>query len=446
MPLRAKEMHLTTEEAEDLHRFHDLKRFLAFATPSKPSSPCLARLIGPDGLEINDDSKVCWELLEQGLLQYVLMDVMSVTGQFDPSHVVLGFPEDSEQLLHPDLVITVAHKIFKRVGRDPLVGQKFYTAWATRVLNLPDKGCSVVDSDGRTLLWKMLNLLRSLHEAIHDPSFDPDEDEDQWYIGEDFLEVAQKAVVSTTIQLVKTKETIFHSFPAQSNAMRILLWTFIQDKLALPRGYGQLGGLFEGRGADLMLALIEEGLPRWYWAGHFGRFDDNLLQYILESAFSPNNIINLSECSNEGGLCLALARRLRLEELCHQNVDGKNALYYAERIAIIADTARAYPVFRELGVWIQLRDMIRVQMEAHVIEFQGSLLELAALTGSVRAALEGNSLPAFDQQLWQRAAVLRLEWLRSGWRFARFHIDGQISEVISWHFHAVRPSRHPRGQ
>ncbi len=227
------------------------------------------------------------------------------------------------------------------------------------------------------------------------------------------------------IELVKHKllpETVEESFPFTSDALKQDLWKLVRTKK-----------LRFGLGADLMMALIDKGLPQWCWGGCLGPFNDNLLQYILEPT-APQHVGDKEEA--EGRLCLFLAERLSLEELCHQNQDGRNALFYAEDFADVA--GRKY----DGGLWIQVRDVIHEQMEAKVREWQGSLHQLVELTQSVRAGLGGDadsldSLPAFEEQMWQQAAVIRQRWLRMGWRFTHGTANQQISEVLNWHFQQV---------
>ena len=173
-------------------------------------------------------------------------------------------------------------------------------------------------------------------------------------------------------------------------------------------------------------------------AGCLGPFDDNLLQYILESTCQP---VPYEHTEAEGRLSIALAKKYTLEELCHQSSDGYNALFYAERVA--REIEDRWPVNAPdgLGIWVQLRGVMRAQLQARAGEFQGTLCELAALMGSVRSALGGQSLPALDEQLWVRASLVRQQWLRMGWHFTTNDRHGQTSEVVSWHFQAARQGR-----
>ena len=141
--------------------------------------------------------------------------------------------------------------------------------------------------------------------------------------------------------------------------------------------------------------------------GCLGRFDDNLLQYILESTCRP---VPYEHTEAEGRLSIALAKKYTLEELCHQSSDGYDALFYAERVAHEIEDRWPVNAPDGLGIWVQLRDVMRERLQACAREFQGTLCELAALTESVRLALGGQSLPALDEQLWRRASVVRQQW------------------------------------
>ena len=151
----------------------------------------------------------------------------------EPFHVV--FPADPKKLMDPALVINLAHGIFKTRGRDVIACQQFFSAWTKAVMGTSKAGANQVESDGRTLLTRMLVLLKIVHEA-DEPSDHPRPSE----FGDDFLMPAQHAIVMTMIWLVRKKlhiqtvEKTFHVSPY--DGMMKLLWTFVQDKLSLPRG------------------------------------------------------------------------------------------------------------------------------------------------------------------------------------------------------------------
>ncbi|CAE7601361.1 unnamed protein product [Symbiodinium natans] len=369
-----------------------------------------------------------FQTIEGVLVDATFQDLNALN--LEPFHVV--FPADPKTLMDPALVINLAHGIFKTRGRDVNACQKFFSAWTKAVMGTSKAEANQVEPDGRTLLTRMLVLLKIVYDPI--PS-----GQGQCEFGDDFLLPAQRAIVRTMIWLVRKKlhiqtvEKTFHVSPYDE--MMKLLWTFVQDKLSLPRGAGHHSGLVEGYGADLMLALIDRGLPRRYWAGCFGPFDDNLLQYILESTCNSDPY---EHTEAEGRLSIALAKKYTLEELCHQSFDGYSAIFYAERVAREIEDRWPVNAPEGFGIWVQLRDVVREQLQVCAGGFQGTLCELAALAGSVRMALGGQSLPAFDEQLWVRASVVRQQWLSMGWRFTRRDLHGQTSEVVSWHFQAAR--------
>ena len=141
------------------------------------------------------------------------------------------------------------------------------------------------------------------------------------------------------------------------------------------------GALRFGLGADLLMALIDKGLPRWCWAGCWGPFNDNLLQHIMAPLAAVPGDWEPEE-SAKARLCMFLAERFSLEELCHRSTDGEIALGHAEvfcECPWAADTP-----------WIEVRDVIRERMQTQVREFQGSLLALVELARSVRESLGGS--------------------------------------------------------
>ena len=75
-----------------------------------------------------------------------------------------------------------------------------------------------------------------------------------------------------------------------------------------------------------------------------------------------------------------LAERFSLEELCHVNEDGRNALSYAEEY-------QRHIRWSEGGSWRQVARVIKEQMEEKVRRFEGSLIELMELAGLARAGL-----------------------------------------------------------
>ena len=156
----------------------------------------------------------------------------------EPFHVV--FPADPKKLMDPCLVINLAHGIFKTRDRDVNACQQFFSAWTKAVMGTSKAEANQVESDGCTLLTRMLVLLKIVYEA-DDPSRHPmPSGQGQCEFGDDFFMPAQHAIVRTMIRLVRKKlhiqtvEKTFHVSP--NDEMIKLLWTFVQDKLSLPRG------------------------------------------------------------------------------------------------------------------------------------------------------------------------------------------------------------------
>ena len=334
----------------------------------------------------------------KGSLQYVVVDfVQFMLGDLNFEQLPhLDFAPDPHKMLQPRLAIFDAHKVFVRRGHDVSACQYFYDAWEAAIMSLGSARANVVEADGGTVLGRMLALLQEALTLDWNPFWDPDIDgPDGQRVGDDFLQISEHAIVTTVIRFVTEKlqvQTVKQTFQPHQDELKSLLWRFVQDKLSLPRGAGHHPGLLEGRGATLMLALIEKGLPRWYWGGchGFGHFGDNLLQYILESTCCP---VVFYETEAEGFLCLALAERYTLEEFFHKTTAGCISLGYAKDITEMITARReagGYLGESDLRVWFEVDTKIREQMQSRARDFQGSLLEFAALTGSVRAALRGD--------------------------------------------------------
>ena len=319
---------------------------------------------------------------------------------------------------------------------------------------------------GHTLLNRCFSLLQGLDEAEElmraaDPDCDnrnwPDSYEDfydkQWPDDafEDFL---HKTFASMTIELVRQKadpqrvKEIFRNMFTEK--VKSIVWKLVQGQsCGCNRRSCTRGALRFGLGADLLMALIDKGLPRCCWAGHWGPFNDNLLQHIIAPVAAKPVDWNPRDGA-KARLCRFLAKRFSLEELCYQNRDFKNALWY------VLQYCENSP-FQADPLWVRVRDVIRERMQRQVREFQGSLLALVDLARSVRASFGGNltllvtfhfalkthrkhwrtphscsqthrayckqggidaleALPAFEEQMWQRAAIIREEWLRPGSR------------------------------
>ena len=82
-----------------------------------------------------------------------------------------------------------------------------------------------------------------------------------------------------------------------------------------------------GLGAEVLIALVNQGLPRMCWAGHSGPDNDNLLMHILARVDRRNWMVGDRP---KAALCLFLATNYTIEELSHRNVHGTTALWYVE--------------------------------------------------------------------------------------------------------------------
>ena len=325
--------------------------------------------------------------MSRGSLQYVLVDVMSFAlDQLPPSDDLIFFYKDLDQLLEPKTLIAYAAKICKQKGQ--AFCEHVFGAWASAFRSLSsDESNSYEKPFGFTLLNRCMVLLQGLEQtqdivrdlirAEHpnaDHRFWRDIFHDGHWPGDPFEDFLHETFASATIELVKHKllpETVEESFPFSGDALKQDLWKLVRSSCR--------GGLRFGLGADLMMALIDKGLPHWCWGGCLGPLNRTLLQYIIE----PTNVWLMDVLGEaEARLCIFLAERLSLEELCHQNQGGRNALSSAGDVAYFADAHG--------GLWIQVRDAISEQMEAKVREFQGSLHQLVELTESVQAGLGGN--------------------------------------------------------
>ncbi|CAE7837460.1 LI818 [Symbiodinium sp. CCMP2592] len=396
--------------------------------------PCSALPHLPDAIDPHDsgreleDGPVHWEWLQEGSIQYLIQpDVMSsVVEELPPRDELVFCYKDLNELLDAKLILSFAFRICRQRGQAFLY--RVFAAWSTAICSLPQSEVNAVPgrlsrAAEKSFLTRCLDLLHLEAADFHDGHLP----------GEAFVEFLRWMCATSTIDLVMLKmdvATVEKSFPIQHEIVKSQMWKLVKGEKPPYRNRPNdvRGGLSSGLGAELLMALIEKGLPRWCWAGCIGPFNDNLLQYILEPA-DRGVAIDAGKAVAEGRLCIFLARNLSLEELCHQNQDRRNALSYAEDFA---EHYEAVPMLAGRGdVWIAVRDVIRTEME-------GDLLQLAELARSARAGLGGRvDLPAFDDEIWRRAATVREEWLRMGWRFLEGTECAQISEVLSWHLQAV---------
>ena len=327
----------------------------------------------------------------------MVVDVESLTlAELPPSDELLFCFKGLDRLLDAKQIITYAYRICKQKGQAFL--EHVFTAWIAALRGLSRHEVNTFGGQEATLrretfLNRCLALLKALDDAedfmrAEDPFSGRhlQDFHDGQYPGDPFEDFLHRSFADAVISTVREKldaQTL--EKPCKflgEETFKSYLWKLVKEK-CWHRGCKRcFGGLRDGLGADLMMALIQKGLPRWCWAGRVGPCNDNLLQYIIEPATSIAAMDGKEEA--EARLCMFLAERLSLEELCHQNDDGRNALSYAEEFV-----GRHVRVHHDL--WIQVRDKIREQMEAGLREFQGSLLALVEVARSIRAGLGGNS-------------------------------------------------------
>eukprot|EP00435_Cladocopium_sp_Y103_P014836 s1934_g3.t1 len=435
------EVPLTRHEANKTMSVRDLKRCLAkndttiCRIPGSPFLICRIWLIHDTPLQ--DEQLVEWEWFEQGSLQYVVKDVMSsALEELPPGDDLIFCYQDLEELLNPRLLISYICKIWKQRGQ--AFCEHVFTCWRSAILSLPREVYS-----STATLHRCLAILVGLEEAedlmrAEDPETFSNGFYDKRRLVDNLEVFLHKTFASMTIELVRQKvdvETVEHAFHyidyMDREKAKNDLWKLVQGH---PRCYC-CAGLRFGLGADLMVALIEKGLPRWCWAGHSDFYQDNLLQHIIAPVAAQPVDWDPQEAGAKARLCRFLAERFSLEELCYQNKDFKNALWY------VVHCCENSP-FQADPLWVRVRDEIQERMQAQVRQFQGSLLALVELAQSVRASSACgidpmDDLPAFEEQMWQRASIIRGEWLRMGWRFAGQGANAQVSEVLTWHYQAV---------
>ena len=311
-----------------------------------------------------------------GSLQYVVKDVMSsALEELFPGDLIFCY-QDLEELLNPRLLISYICKIWKQRGQ--AFCEHVFTSWKSAILSLPREVHS------SATLHRCLDLLEGLDEAEelmraeYPETFSKGFYEKRWLV--DNLEAfLHKTFASMTIELVRQKvdvETVEQTFHYIDHGEKAKsdLWKLVQGH---PRCCSV--GLRFGLGADLMMALIEKGLPRWCWAGHSDFYEDNLLQHIMAPVAAVPGDWDPQEGGAKARLCTFLAERFSLKELCYQNRDFKNALWY------VLQYCENSP-FQADPLWVRVRDVIRERMQRQVREFQGSLLALVDLARSVRSS------------------------------------------------------------
>ena len=312
-----------------------------------------------------------------GLLQYVVKDVMSsALEELFPGDLIFCYQE-LEELLNPKLLISYICKIWKQRG--PAFCERVFSSWTSAILSLPREVHSTAT------LQRCLELLEGLEEAedlmrAEDPeSFNKGFHEKRRLV-ETFEAFLHKAFASMTIEVVRHKmdvETVEQTFrymnPIDREKAKSDLWKLVGH----PRSCSV--GLRFGLGADLMMALIEKGLPRWCWAGHSDFYEDNLLQHIMAPVAAVGWDRDPEEWGAKAQLCRFLVQRFSLEELCYQNRDFKNAFWY------VLQYCENSP-FQADPLWVRVRDEMQEQMQRQGRDFQGSLLALNDLARLVRSS------------------------------------------------------------
>ena len=355
-----------------------------------------------------------------GSVQYFVADVISLppldtSPNGDMTVICWKGWNNLDHLFDPTFLIIRSYQIWKERGQ--VFCEQIFTAWTSAVRSLSHEEVNAFERPGgKTVLNRCLALLQALDNAEdmirqEDPepfrNFGIEEFLDRFYDkrfpGDWWQEFLLRTCASMTIELIRqklTRQTVETSFPHRSEAVKADLWSLVRgrksDDVRL-RGRDECDGAFhyygDGLGAHLLMALIDKGLPRWCWAGHLGPFNDSLLQYVLEPApgLEPKH-------DREGELCIFLAERFSLEELCHQNEDGRIALSYAHaledalwrRFRPQAWWWPLRPPPRDGGVWMEVLHVIKEQMGEKVRHFEGSLLELMELARRARAGWGGD--------------------------------------------------------
>ena len=331
-----------------------------------------------------------------GSLQYVVSDIMDLAPEELPAEdSLVCYHTDLEQLLDPKLLITHAYWICKAKGQ--VFCEHVFGAWTSAMRNLPSSACCP------SLLHRCLALLTSL-EDVDDIMWatDPDvfareaanyEDrlqdfQDQHWPGDPFEDFLHRTFASMMIEVVRQKfdaRTIEEAFRLDGNVEKLNgdLWKLVNGHPCMRGSACTHGGLRFGLGAELMMALIEKGLPKWCW-GLLGPYNDNLLQYIIEPIAAQQMGFNWNdEEEAKGRLFIFLAQRFSLEEFCRENEKGENVLDHS---CYLRDCQRG----AHGKIWIRVCHVIAQRMVPCVREFQGSLLKLIDLADSVHWGLRGN--------------------------------------------------------
>ena len=314
--------------------------------------------------------------------------------------------KDLDQLFDPRLLISRAYQIWKERGQ--VFCEHVLSAWTSAVRRLShDEVNDCWGRHGKTVLNRCLTLLQAFENAEgivceEDPGTfrnlgDPESCQialesfyDKRLPGDSLEEFLLQTCASMTIELVREKlthqtvETSFSFGWHPNEAIKGDLWKLsVGVHFDRFRRESILDSVGREIGVDLLMALIDKGLPRWSWAGHLGPFQDSLLQCILKASHADRYDM---KPDSDAILCIFLAERFSLKELCHLNEDGDGqiALSYAEQYHHFHGSGQGAP-------WSAVPRVIKEQMEEKVRHFDGSLLELVELARRVRVGLGGNS-------------------------------------------------------
>ena len=190
------------------------------------------------------------------------------------------------------------------------------------MLSLPCDCVNDIESPpGKSFLSRCLALLCALHDAedvfrkeyrLYRGRQESEEDRrrrlkndfyDGHMPGEDLEDILHRSFAGATIRLISDRlrvETVEHTFALPSETVKNDLFQLVAQNIG---GRYHPGRLSIGLGSDLMVALINKGLPRWCWSGF------NLLLHVLEG------VRVTGDCEEPLGIystCFALNKRICL--------------------------------------------------------------------------------------------------------------------------------------
>ncbi|CAE7558678.1 unnamed protein product [Symbiodinium natans] len=331
---RVLALDLSDADVEELRSSRDLKKLVAAADPNRPCAR-LVRLVGKDG-ELKDDEPIdAADLGPDSVLQYLqvswmseLEEVPALAGETIPEGVWPNADERPEPwtLFAPDLAALLEACCQKCATNRNFDSMNLLAdAWRDAVLNLSiDAVCSEMPSLLKNMLafsgpkwrWESSPFQETIWEVV--PLLQPD--------------TVQRALLTADTETMK------------------IIWESVRTKFPQRHRRSTVGMYGADDSARCIAELISKGLPRWCWAGHMPPFNDNLLQYILE----PTDWQHIRDKDkDQARICILVAERLTLEELCHLNDDGRSALSYAVEFAEKSVVE---------SCWMQVRDVIKRQM------------------------------------------------------------------------------------